>query len=147
MSENEGVIRAMLELANRHDGAAIHAYLSEAMQRVDPAIGASAASRMHAVQSALISGFPDLEYRMDRLTVSGETVVVECTLSGTHQGVFAGVAPTNRRIELPAAFCVEIADGKLKECRSYFDTLTLMEQLGAIPAPGAAAVPEATRRR
>jgi len=138
MSDNEGVVRAMLELANRHDGAAIHAYLAEAMHTVNPAMGASAASRMHAVQSALMSGFPDLQYRIDRLTFSGDTVVVECTLSGTHKGAFAGVAPTSKRIELPAAFALEISGGKLKDCRSYFDTLTLMEQLGAIRAPTAA---------
>jgi steroid delta-isomerase-like uncharacterized protein len=140
MSENENVVRAMLNLANRHDGAAIHAYLADAMHASNPSTGVSAASRMHAVQSALLAGFPDLQYRIDRMLPVGDTVVVECTVSGTHKGAFAGVAPTNKSIELPAAFALQIVDGKLVDCRSYFDTLTLMEQLGAIPTPTAGAV-------
>jgi steroid delta-isomerase-like uncharacterized protein len=138
MSENEGVIQAMLESANRHDSAAIHACLAEAMHAVNPRMGVSPASRMHAIQSALTAGFPDLQYRIDRLTSSGTTVVVECTLSGTQKAEFAGVPPTNKKIEVPAAFCLEIERGKVTDCRSYFDTLGLMEQIGALPAPGAA---------
>ena len=138
MSENERVVQAMLELANRHDGAAIHAYLSEAMHTITSTSGISTAGRMHAVQSALLAGFPDLQYRINRTLSSGGTIVIECTLSGTHKGSFAGVAPTDKRIDVPAAFCLEMADGKLTDCRSYFDTVTLMEQIGAIPLPSAA---------
>jgi steroid delta-isomerase-like uncharacterized protein len=133
-NENETVIRAMLELANRHDGTAIHAYLAEAMRVSHPGTGISPASRQHAIQSALLEGFPDLQYRMERMLASGNTVVIECTLIGTHKGAFAGVPPTNKTIELPTVFWVEITDGKLTDCRSYLDTLTLMEQIGARPA-------------
>ena len=140
MSENESVVQGMLESANRHDPAAIHSYLAEAMHAVNPTIGASAASRMHAAQSALLVGFPDLQYQIDRTLSSGDMVVVECTLSGTHKGAFAGVGPTNKRIELPAAFCVQIDGGKLTDCRAYFDTLTLLEQIGAISAQGPSVV-------
>jgi steroid delta-isomerase-like uncharacterized protein len=140
MSENERVVQAMLELANRHDGAAIHAYLSEAMHAINSTIGVSTASRMHAVQSALLAGFPDLQYRINRTLSSGNTVVIECVVSGTHKGAFAGVSPTNKRIDVPAAFCLEMVDGKLTDCRFYFDTVTLMEQIGAIPVPTSADV-------
>lgn len=145
MNENEGVVQAMLELANRHDSSAIHAYLAEVMHAVNPDTGASTASRMHMVQSALMTGFPDLQYRMDRLISAGNSVVIECTLSGTHTGTFAGVSPTNKKVEIPAAFCVEIEGGKLVDCRSYIDTLTLMVQIGAFPA-AAPAVPPARAR-
>ena len=140
MSENEGVVRAMLELANRHDAAAIHGYLAEALHASDQRTGVSAASRMHAVQTALLAGFPDLQYRLDRILPAVDTVIVECTLSGTHKGAFAGVPPTNKRIELPAAYCLQIADGKVIDCLSYFDSLSLLEQIGAIPAPAAGTV-------
>ena len=140
MSENERVVQAILELANRHDAAAIHGYLAEAIRASDPRTGVSAASRMHAVQSALLAGFPDLQYRIDRVLPAGDTVVVECTLSGTHKGAFASVPPTDKTIELPTAYCLQIVDGKLTDCRSYFDSLSLLEQIGAIPAPSAGTV-------
>ena len=139
-NENEGVVRAMLELANRHESAAIHTYPADAMHATNPSTGVSAASRLHAVQSALLAGFPVFQYRIDRILPAGETVVVECFLSGTHNGAFAGVPPTNKTIELPVAYCIQITDGKLIDCRSCFDSLSLMEQLGAIPTPSAGAV-------
>jgi steroid delta-isomerase-like uncharacterized protein len=133
MSESERVVQAMLESANRHDAEAIHAYLAEAMHAINRTAGVSTASRMHAVQSALLAGFPDLQYRITRTLFSGNTAVIECTVSGTHKGSFAGIAATNKTIDVPAAFCLEILDGKLTDCRSYFDTVTLLEQIGSIP--------------
>jgi steroid delta-isomerase-like uncharacterized protein len=133
MSESERVVQAMLESANRHDAAAIHAYLAEAMHAINPTIGVSTASRMHSVQTALLAGFPDLRYRIIRTLFSGSTAVIECIASGTHSGSFAGIAATNKKIDVPATFCLEIVDGKLTDCRSYFDTLTLLEQIGSIP--------------
>jgi predicted ester cyclase len=95
---------------------------------------------MHAVQSALAAAFPDLHYRIVRTLSSGDSLVVECVLSGTHQGEFVGVPPTNRRIEVPAAFCLDVMGGKLTDCRSYFDGISLLEQIGGLPSPAAAAV-------
>lgn len=40
--ENEGVVRALLELANRHESAAIHTYLADAMHATNPSTGVSA---------------------------------------------------------------------------------------------------------
>ena len=140
MSENEQVVQAILDLANRREGAAIHGYLADSMHAIDPTSGASAAGRMHAVQSALAAAFPDLHYRIVRTLSSGDSLVVECVLSGTHQGEFVGVPPTNRRIEVPAAFCLDVMGGKLTDCRSYFDGISLLEQIGGLPSPAAAAV-------
>jgi steroid delta-isomerase-like uncharacterized protein len=123
----------MLESANRHDAGGIHTYLADAMHAVNPRLGTSAASRMHWAQTALLNGFPDLQYRIERMISSGNSFAIECVMSGTHTGTFAGVPPTNKTIELPAAFCIEIVDGKLTDCRSYFDTASLMEQIGAAP--------------
>ena len=143
MSENEQIVQAMLDLANGGDGAAIHAYLADAMYVKDPALGISPASKMHAVQSALLAGFPDLQYRIIRTLAAGDSIVVECMLSGTHKGTFAGVPPTDRTIEVPAAFSIDIVGGKVTDCRSYLDTISMMEQIAGVPwpatpAPGAA---------
>ena len=134
MSSNESVVQAMLESANRHDAAGIHALLADAMHEINPRVGTSAASRMHWAQTALMTGFPDLEYRIDRVVSSGSTVVVECVMTGTHKGPFGGVAPTNKTVELPAAFSLEISGGKMTDCRAYLDTGALMEQLTGAPA-------------
>jgi steroid delta-isomerase-like uncharacterized protein len=62
------------------------------------------------------------------------TVVLELTWSGTHEGLLqtpAGpVAPTGRRIEVPACAVFEIAGDRARAQRHYFDMATLFRQLG-----------------
>ena len=41
-----------------------------------------------------------------------------------------GIPPTNKRIELPAAFIVDMRDGNVARWNSYSDVATLMRQLG-----------------
>lgn len=145
MSTNEGFVQSMLESANRHDTAGIHAFLADAMHEINPRIGTSAASRMHWAQTALMTGFPDLQYRVERMVSSGSSIVVECVMTGTHTGTFGGVEATNKTIELPAAFFLEISGGKMTDCRAYFDTGALMEQIGGTTTAASQQVQEAAR--
>jgi steroid delta-isomerase-like uncharacterized protein len=140
MSQGEDILRAVLELSNRHDADAIQAYLAEDMRFRNPITGDSDASGMHAVHSAIFAGFPDVAYRIEHLLSQGDSVVVECTVVGTHQGEFAGMPATGRSMNLPVAFCVEVAGGKVTDWRSYFDTATLLRQIGALPVPVEAAL-------
>jgi predicted ester cyclase len=45
-----------------------------------------------------------------------------------------GIAPTNRRIEVPGSVFYRIVDGKIMEFRGQLDMMGLMQQLGAIPS-------------
>lgn len=63
--------------------------------------------------------------------------VLELTWTGTHEGPLQGptgtVAPTGRPIEVPACAIFEIAGERARVQRHYFDMVTLLRQLGAIP--------------
>jgi steroid delta-isomerase-like uncharacterized protein len=79
--------------------------------------------------------FPDSvgTYRATHVADDG-TVVLEVTWSGTHRGPLqtpdGPIAPTGKRIEIPACMVVEVAGGKAKAQRHYFDMVTLLRQLG-----------------
>jgi steroid delta-isomerase-like uncharacterized protein len=139
MSQNEDTLRTLLDLCNRHDAAAIQAHLADDMRFVNPISGESDASGMYAMHSALFTGFPDVVYRLDRMLTQDDSVVLECTISGTQQGEFMGIPASGKTINLTAAFCVDMAGGKVKDWRSYFDSTTIMRQLGQLPTPAEAA--------
>jgi hypothetical protein len=65
---------------------------------------------------------------------AGDTVVLEMTWRGTHTGTLktptGDIPGTGKKIEVQAAQIVEVADGKVKSTRHYFDMGTIMEQLG-----------------
>ncbi|MEW1953618.1 ester cyclase [Terrabacter sp. NPDC080008] len=79
-------------------------------------------------------GFPDGKVTIDRLIESGNYVVVEFTGRGTHTGTLAtsmGEIPaTGRSMTLQLCHVMEFKDGKVQSQKAYFDTGSMMAQLG-----------------
>jgi predicted ester cyclase len=71
---------------------------------------------------------------VDRIIAQDDCVVVEFTGRGTHTGTLAtpaGAIPaTGRSVTLHLVDVIEFADGKVTSQRNYFDTGSLMAQLG-----------------
>ena len=79
---------------------------------------------------------PDLTYTVEDQIAEGDKVVTRYTVSGTHQGEFFGVAPTGKRITMSGIMVDRLEDGKMVEEWPEYDLLGVMQQLGAVPAPG-----------
>ena len=54
-----------------------------------------------------------------------------------------GVAPTGKAISVEAISVFRIANGKIAEEWTVWDALGLLQQVGAVPTPDAAAAPVA----
>jgi steroid delta-isomerase-like uncharacterized protein len=92
---------------------------------------------MKSFYTALWSGFPDLEIKIDELVGEGDKVVWRITASGTHHGAFQGVPATGRRVTFGAQYTFRFEDGKIAERWSTIDRLSLLVQIGAVALPGA----------
>ena len=77
-------------------------------------------------------GFPDWHEEIDDVIAEGDKVWVRLTYTGTHGGVFRGVAPTGKQISITGLMIYRIADGKLVEGWDLSDYLALLMQIGAI---------------
>lgn len=79
--------------------------------------------------------FPDSKATFHTALVSGDTVVLEVTWNGTHNGALqtpAGpIPPSGRKISMRACQLIQIENGKVKSMRHYFDMATLLQQIGA----------------
>ena len=84
------------------------------------------------------AAFPDLRHAVEDQVAEGNTVVNRLLVRGTHRGEFQGIPPTGRAVEIAAITVQRFADGKLVEMHLLVDTLGLLQQLGAVPAPGQA---------
>ena len=84
------------------------------------------------------TALPDSNATFDNVSVSGNTVTLEITWRGTHNGPLqtpTGALPASgRKMELRACQVVDVADGKVQAVRHYFDMATLLQQLGAVTA-------------
>ena len=55
---------------------------------------------------------------------------------GTHLGEMMGIPPSNNKIEVMGISIFRMAAGQVAEEWEGFDTLGMMQQIGAIPKPG-----------
>jgi len=82
--------------------------------------------------------FPDLHGIIRNLVACGSTVTVEVTWEGTHTGDLVSemgtIPPSGKRLSVPAVLISEVEGDKIKATRDYFDLLTLLTQIGAVPA-------------
>jgi predicted ester cyclase len=82
------------------------------------------------------AAFPDLRMEAEDVLVSGDKAVARVRATGTHQGEFIGMPATGKRIEVPVIDIMRFGDdGLVHEHWGLFDSLGMMQQLGAIPAP------------
>ena len=84
------------------------------------------------------SAFPDIQITYERQIAEGDWVAGHYTLRGTHQGAFMGLPPTGRRVVVRGMDLIRCANGKIVERWYVDDSLGMMQQLGAIPAPAGA---------
>jgi len=80
------------------------------------------------------AAFPDSTSTLHEVVAEGDWVAYRLMLRGTHQGEWLGIPATGRRVEYEALGMMKIVDGKIVEDHGQADNITLMQQLGALPA-------------
>jgi steroid delta-isomerase-like uncharacterized protein len=82
-------------------------------------------------------GFPDGKVTIDRVIASGDHVVVEFTGTGTHTGTLAtsmgDIPATGKSMTLQLCDVMEFKNGMVQSQKTYFDTGSMMAQLGLMP--------------
>ena len=82
------------------------------------------------------TAFPDVHLTVEDVFGTGDRVVARWVSRGTHLGSMMGMAPTGRSMEILGISIFRIAGGQVAEEWEGFDTMSLMQQLGATGAPG-----------
>jgi steroid delta-isomerase-like uncharacterized protein len=81
------------------------------------------------------TAFPDAAGTVTSAVASGNKAALEVTWKGTHTGPLEtpeGTIPASgKRQETPAAYFFAFEGDKIKESRHYFDSMTLLKQIGA----------------
>jgi steroid delta-isomerase-like uncharacterized protein len=79
--------------------------------------------------------FPNGRNTSDELLADGDKVVQRWTFRGTHDGTFQGIPPSGRPVTLTGISIWRVEGDKIVESWHELDTLGLLQQLGAMPAP------------
>ena len=80
------------------------------------------------------TAFPDASIDGQDLFAAADKVVYRFVMHGAHQGDFMGVPPTGKPIALPGITILRFAEGQCVERWSQADFLSVLQQIGALPA-------------
>lgn len=136
MADNISTLRRLYEAWNERNFDEIAGYVAPDAHLVLVGSGDSftGPEGARAYNESWAAGFPDGRITVDRIVSDGDTVVAEFTGKGTHTGTMVtptGEIPaTGRSVTLKFCDVTEFRDGKILKQRSYFDSGSMMAQLG-----------------
>lgn len=83
--------------------------------------------------TGLRTAFPDIQFTIQEQIAETDKVACRFTSISTHQGEFAGIPPTGKRVEDQGTDIFRFVNGKIAEVWVSENALGLMQQIGAIP--------------
>ena len=129
MSEPFEVVERLLETLNDHDLAAGRALYAQNARLVTATGQVVDLNGLDAILEHSFAAFPDLRIRLDRWATQDDTIFTEEVMTGTHDGPFAGLAPTGRQVQLPMVHITRVAAGRIVERVAFHDTAGILRQL------------------
>ena len=115
-----------LAACNRHDLDAIRSFLDPSVRRAHLPSGPDA---WIADLADLFHAFPDWRWRRIQLLVEDDRLAAHLRGSGTHTGVFRGIAPTRRHANVAEFGMYRVAKGRIAEFAGVTGTDELLAQL------------------
>ena len=91
-----------------------------------------------------LTGFPDGKITVNDQIAEGELVATRWTAQGTNTGDLMGMPPTGKQVTVSGITYSRIAGDMAREAWLIWDTLSMMQQLGAVPEAAPEAAPART---
>jgi steroid delta-isomerase-like uncharacterized protein len=136
LDQNKRIVRRLVDEAqNAGDLAVVDELLSEDFVDHTPMEGLPGNREgVRMLFAALREAFPDLKVDISEQIAEDDRVVTRKTFKGTHGGPFLGLPATGSSVRFEVVDILTIRERRICEHRVVLDKLSLMQQLGAIPA-------------
>ncbi|GAA0346342.1 nuclear transport factor 2 family protein [Streptomyces blastmyceticus] len=134
--DNEKIIRNAYQVAEDQDVAGWVAAFTEDGAFTDMSVPLTyrGPEELGKTVEVYAKAFPDMHRELGRFYVSGDVVIVQLRLQGTHLGPLelpSGTVPaTGKRIDAPCCDVFELVDGKIQRFDCYAEGSVIAAQLG-----------------
>jgi predicted ester cyclase len=138
MAHEELIQRIFDEIINRGNADAVDELMSEDFVDHGPMgdmRGREAFKQMVAMWRTAV---PDVHCAVEGVFSEGDMVAWLVRTTGTHTGEMMGMPPSGNRIELVSPNIGRVRDGQAVEHWADQSMFQFLQQIGALPAPGAA---------
>ena len=135
----EAVVREHMESENRHEFEATLATFAHPRYEIVPTGEVyDGEEEVRGYYAATRAAFPDQRNELRAMYHADDAVIVEFDLMGTHRGPLRGIPPTGREFTCQMTAVFLFADDRIVCERVYFDSATILRDLGLFPAPAGA---------
>ncbi len=135
--ENKAVVRRWVEeVQNQHRLEVVDEIFAPNLVNHDASGGLPSPQGVEGIRqffAMIFAAFPDFRAVIHDQVAEGDKVVTRKTVSGTHQGEFMGIPPSDKPVTMTRIDIFRIADGKIVELWGQEDMLGMMQQLGVVP--------------
>jgi ketosteroid isomerase-like protein len=144
--DNEQIIRRAYKYAEDHDVPGWVGCFAEGGTFTDESTGIAYGDpdEYGILVEVYKTAFSDMHRELYRFYVTGDIVVVQLALQGTHDGPLkmpqGTIPPTGRRMDAPCCDVFELSDGKITRFDCYPSGTVILTQLGVLGDLGAALV-------
>lgn len=80
-----------------------------------------------------VSAFSGMSVKTEEILAEGDRVAARWTARGTHTGALGDIPPSGRDVTVSGSTFYRIENGKIAEDWTIYDSLGLMQQIGAVP--------------
>lgn len=139
MGEAAVVMRRKIAAFNAQDAQETLAVFSHDCSKEVPGAILRGSDQVVAYFSIFWEAFPDVHTEVTQTVEEGSVVAIQGRTTGTHTGTLhtrgGDIPATEQRIDLAFSDVYEVHGGVIVATKLHFDRLTLLEQLGVVPAP------------
>ena len=129
--QNKTAVRDCFEAASRGNFGALDSIVSpDYVLHPEGVRGSEGLAEMVQGYREALAG---LTVTIDQQFTEGDYVATRFTIRGRHTGELMGAAPTGRDVEFTGLTVSRCRDGRIEEEWELVDTVSLLQQVGALP--------------
>jgi steroid delta-isomerase-like uncharacterized protein len=133
--QNKTIVRRLLEEPWKGDLGVVDELIDRNYVGHDPAIPEPlrGPDGFKENVSTYREAYSDAQITVDEQIAEGDKVATRWTARGKHDGDLMGVAPTGKQVKVSGLTLSRLANGKVIEDYTNWDTFGMMQQLGIVP--------------
>jgi steroid delta-isomerase-like uncharacterized protein len=142
--DNLQVVRSFYDSLSKPDAKLAASFFDSAgsFNAMDTMSVIQGPDKIQELISGWITAFPDMKLQIKNIFGSGDQVLCEGIVTGTHKGTLSGpqgeIPATGKSIQVPFCDVLKLKNGKINSVNCYFESATMLQQLGAAPVKAAA---------
>lgn len=134
VERNKEIAHRFIEALDNHDFATAETMMPPGFRLCFSGVELNRDQSIALIHS-VYEAFGDFRHHIEETFAVDDVVIMRITDRATHTGVFEGIDPTGRTINIGQISILRLDGDQIVEIREEADMYGLMQQLGAIPGP------------